>query len=74
MGADRVEYFMAPNPPPENRFHSNHICFYSNLGQVFPLTRVSGKIIFDAKLSGWFFTSQPKLSIISWLVRYLMPC
>ena len=41
-GADRAEYFMAPNPPPPLRgkpfpFKPNQICFYSNLGKVFPL-------------------------------------
>ena len=46
-GADRAEYFMVPNPlspPPENRFHSNQISFYSNLGEVFPLPEFQAKL------------------------------
>ena len=30
--------------PPENSFHSNQICFYSNLGEVFPLPEFQAKL------------------------------
>ena len=46
MGADQAEYFTAPNTPlsPENHFHSNQICFYSNLGKVFPLPEFQAEL------------------------------
>ena len=45
--------------PPENHFDSNQICISSNLGKSLSVSRVSNKIIFDAKLSGWFLQSLP---------------
>ena len=53
-GADRAKYFMAPNPP-KNRFHSNQICFYSNLGEVFLLTEFQGKFFLMRNRVGGFY-------------------
>ena len=45
-GADRAEYFMAPNSP-EGHFDSNQICFYS--GKVFPLAEFLAKLFLTRK-------------------------
>ena len=56
-GADRGEYFMAPNPP-GNRFHSNQICFYSNLGEVFTLPEFQAKLFLMRNWVGGFYTDR----------------
>ena len=41
--------------PPENRFHSNQIWFYSYLGEVFPLPEFQAKLFLMRNWVGGFY-------------------
>ena len=41
--------------PPENGFHSNQICFYFNLGEVFPLPEFQAKLFLMPNWVGGFY-------------------
>ena len=66
-GADRGEYFMAPNPP-GNRFHSNQICFYSNLYEVFTLSELQAKLFLMRNWVGGFYRDSLLKAREVWLI------
>ena len=44
--------------PSENRFHSNQICFYSNLGEVFPSPEFQAKLFLMRNWVGGFYRDR----------------
>ena len=60
---------MAPIPPEKDRFHSNQICFYFNLGDVFPLPDFQAKLFLMRNWVGGFYRdSLLKLVLVHVLV------